>query len=92
MQIDLNGMYYIVNLTPGRAGSDLMAEIVDEAFCGPVRRAPVSSLGDMVRLIRQYTGMKPDADTLSDLSGYLEAHLDRAMEVAGEQVVLQQTA
>ncbi|MEM1159554.1 MAG: hypothetical protein AAGJ28_01350 [Pseudomonadota bacterium] len=88
MQIDLNGMYYIVNLTVGGRGKGLTAEIVDEAFCGPVRRAPATCLGDMVRLIRQHTGLKPDADTLQDLSEHLEAHLDRAMADAGKQVVL----
>ena len=96
MQIDLNGMYFIVNLTddpaPDAAGAGLMAEIVDEGFRGPVRRAPAQTLGDVVRLIRGYTGMKPDADTLKDLSGYLEDRLDRAMETVAEPVVLQQTA
>lgn len=92
MQIDLNGMYYIVNLTPAAAGSGLIAEIVDEGFRGPVRRAPAQTLGDVVRLIRGYTGMKPDADTLKELSGYLEDRLDRAMEAVAEPVVLQQTA
>jgi hypothetical protein len=92
MQIDLNGMYFIVNLTddpaPGAAGSGLMAEIVDEGFCCPVRRAPAQSLSDVVRLIRGYTGMKPDADTLKVLSGYLEDRLDRAMESVAAPVVL----
>ena len=92
MQIDLNGMYYIVNLTTDTTGSGLMAEIVDEGFRTPVRRAPVTCLGDIVRLIRQHTGMKPDADTLKALSGYLEDGLDRAMEAVAEPVVLQQTA
>ena len=90
MQIDLNGMYYIVNLTAGGPGKGLMAEIVDEAFRGPIRRAPATCLGDIVRLIRGHTGMKPDAATLQDLSEHLEARLDRAMEVAGERVVLQE--
>ena len=88
MQIDLNGMYYILNLGPGGPGKGLIAEIVDEGFRNPVRRAPAQALGDLVRLIRSYTGMKPDADTLRDLSDYLETRLDRAMEGAGEQVVL----
>lgn len=100
MQIDLNGMYYILNLTTGglgdRSGTALMAEIVDDAFSGPVRRAPASCLGDLVRLIRGYTGMKPDAGTLRDLSEHLEARLDHAMESSGESpeqaVPLQQIA
>ena len=88
MQIDLNGMYYIVNLTPDATGSGLMTEIVDEGFRGPVRRAPAQSLSDVVRLIRGYTGMKLDAGTLKDLSGYLEDRLDWAMEAVAEPVVL----
>ncbi len=85
MQIDLNGMYYIVNLTS--AGPDLMAEIVDEGFRTPVRRSLATCLGDIVRLIRQHTGMKPDADTLKALSGYLEDQLDRIIEVASGSVM-----
>lgn len=92
MQIDLNGMYYILNLTAAGPDTGLMAEIVDEGFSGPVRRAPAQTLGDVVRLIRGYTGMKPDAETLKDLSGYLEDRLDRVMETVAEPVVLQQTA
>lgn len=92
MQIDLNGMYYILNLTAGGPAPGLMAEIVDEGFRTPVRRAPAQTLGDVVRLIRNHTGMKPDAETLKDLSRYLEDQLDRVMEIAGEPVALQQTA
>ena len=88
MQINLNGMYYIVNLTT--AGRGLLAEIVDEAFCGSVCRSYVSNLGDMVRLIRGYAGIKPDAETLADLSEYLEDQLDRAMEGAERRVELAQ--
>lgn len=88
MQINLNGMYYILNLKLDGPGMGLIAEIVDEGFHGPVRREPVQTLGDLVRLIRAYSGLKPDAETLRDLSGYLEDQLDRAMETSGDAVPL----
>lgn len=92
MQINLNGMYYILNLRADVPARGVRAEIVDEGFRGQIQTAPVHTLGDVVRLIRGYTGMKPDAETLRDLSDDLEAQLDRAMEDTGEMVVLQQTA
>ena len=89
MQIELNGMYYILNVRADAVRCCLMAEIVDEGFHGPVRRAQVDTLGDVVRLIRGYTGLKPDGEVLHQVSGLLEDRLDGMMAFAGEPAVLQ---
>lgn len=82
MQIELNGMYYILNLPrPGPDGS-LTAEIVDEAFTFPPRRAAITGIGELVGLIRAHTGLTPDRDLLRELSELLETRLDAVLETS----------
>ena len=80
MQIELNGMYFILNLPhPGPDGG-VVAEIVDEAFAFPPRRSPVTGIGELVGLIKAHTGLTPDRDVLRELSELLEARLDAVLE------------
>lgn len=81
MQIELNGMYYILNLPrPGPDGS-LTAEIVDEAFTFPPRRAAITGIGELAGLIRGYAGVAPDRKLLQELSDVLEQRLDATLEI-----------
>lgn len=82
MQIELNGMHYIVSLHMKNDGPMIVAEIVDEAFARPVQRAEVSGIDGVIALIRQYSGQVPPRSQLHRLAAALEEHLDTALGMA----------
>lgn len=67
MQIELNGMAYLVRVHWSESGDRLVADIVDEAFSFPVVRHNVSEMADLARLIRVHTGVTPPASVLGGI-------------------------
>lgn len=76
-------MYYILNLPASGPDGRLVAEIVDEAFAFPPRRAVITEIGELAGLIRGYAGIAPDRALLRELSALLETRRDALLAHAG---------
>ncbi len=72
MLIDLNGMLFHLNIQNLEDSDSFKAEIVDEAFVFGVQRKEVSDLDGVATLIKQYSGMHPRTDTLSQIAQRLQ--------------------
>ena len=72
MLIDMNGMYFHLNLANAQGADGFRAEIVDEAFNFEVQRDTVTDLDGVAAFIRRYAGLSPKAGVLSQVAKRLE--------------------
>ena len=72
MLIDMNGMYFHLNIQNGETPNAFRAEIVDEAFNFGVLRDQVNDLDGVAAMIRSYSGMSPKTDVLSQIAQRIE--------------------
>ena len=59
MVIDLNGLSFHLRIS---GDTNLRAHIVDEAFLFEQKSAPVTSVACVMKLIEDYSGLKPGED------------------------------
>lgn len=75
MLIDLNGMWFHLNIHDGGTGPGTTgvfhAEIADESFQFGVMRGEVRDLDCVAALIRRYSGLSPTAEALSQIASRL---------------------